>query len=194
MSAVEKAGIWLTGPMRAACDCGHQAVRSHIQCLRCHHFSCACSLSSGISHSFLLPRCTHVCLMLILLFSLTAAKFDAPGPFQEGASLLDLDFDPLKPDATVGKTPTPASQPAEAARAGAEAAGSEAAAGAEASKAEADSGSVNTSRDSSPFSPSHPFVTCGMAGLGKELLGKTHPCHQRSYSALIQGPVLLVAF
>lgn len=45
-------------------------------------------------------------------------------------------------------------QPAEAARAGAEAAGSEAAAGAEASKAEADSGSVNTSRDSNPFSPS----------------------------------------
>lgn len=51
-----------------------------------------------------------VCLTLILLFSLTAAKFDAPGPFQEGASLLDLDFDPIKPDATVGKTPTPASQ------------------------------------------------------------------------------------
>lgn len=48
--------------------------------------------------------------MLVLLFFLTAAKFDAPGPFQEGASLLDLDFDPIKPDATVGKTPTPASQ------------------------------------------------------------------------------------
>ncbi|KAM4897489.1 myc box-dependent-interacting protein 1 isoform 2-T2 [Sylvia borin] len=79
----------------------------------------------------------------------TPSQFDAPGPFQEGASLLDLDFDPIKPDATVGKTPTPASQslpwdlwePAEAARAGAEATGSEAAAGAEASKAEADSGS-----------------------------------------------------
>ncbi|XP_019145988.1 myc box-dependent-interacting protein 1 isoform X6 [Corvus cornix cornix] len=77
------------------------------------------------------------------------SQFDAPGPFQEGASLLDLDFDPIKPDATVGKTPTPASQslpwdlwePAEAAHAGAEAAGSEAAAGAEASKTEADSGS-----------------------------------------------------
>ena len=54
--------------------------------------------------------CARVCLMLILLFFLTAAKFDAPGPFQEGASLLDLDFDPIKPDATVGKTPTPASQ------------------------------------------------------------------------------------
>ncbi|XP_056352251.1 myc box-dependent-interacting protein 1 isoform X2 [Oenanthe melanoleuca] len=79
----------------------------------------------------------------------TPSQFDAPGPFQEGASLLDLDFDPIKPDATVGKAPTPASQslpwdlwePAEAARAGAEAAGSEAAAGAEASKTEADSGS-----------------------------------------------------
>lgn len=54
--------------------------------------------------------CVCACLMLILLFFLTAAKFDAPGPFQEGASLLDLDFDPIKPDATVGKTPTPASQ------------------------------------------------------------------------------------
>ncbi|XP_051478796.1 myc box-dependent-interacting protein 1 isoform X2 [Apus apus] len=71
----------------------------------------------------------------------TPSQFDAPGPFQEGASLLDLDFDPIKPDATVGKTPTPASQPAEAAHAGAEAAGSETAAGGEASKTEADSGS-----------------------------------------------------
>ncbi|KAM9011088.1 myc box-dependent-interacting protein 1 isoform 4-T4 [Guaruba guarouba] len=79
----------------------------------------------------------------------TPSQFDAPGPFQEGASLLDLDFDPIKPDATVGKTPTPASQslpwdlwePAEAAHAGAEAAGSEAAAGAEPSKTETDSGS-----------------------------------------------------
>uniref|UniRef100_A0A8C9FZF9 Bridging integrator 1 n=1 Tax=Pavo cristatus TaxID=9049 RepID=A0A8C9FZF9_PAVCR len=40
----------------------------------------------------------------------TPSQFDAPGPFQEGASLLDLDFDPIKPDATMGKTPTPASQ------------------------------------------------------------------------------------
>ncbi|KAM6071235.1 myc box-dependent-interacting protein 1 isoform 9-T9 [Chlamydotis macqueenii] len=79
----------------------------------------------------------------------TPSQFDAPGPFQEGASLLDLDFDPIKPDATVGKTPTPASQslpwdlwePAEAAHAGAEAAGSSSAAGAEASKTEGDSGS-----------------------------------------------------
>lgn len=64
-------------------------------------------------------------------------------------------------------------QPAEAAHAGAEAAGSEAAAGAEASKTEADSGSVRTSRDSSPFSPSHPFVIQQMweAGLGKKMGG-----------------------
>ncbi|KAM7153640.1 myc box-dependent-interacting protein 1 isoform 6-T6 [Macrochelys suwanniensis] len=42
----------------------------------------------------------------------TPSQFDAPGPFQEGASLLDLDFDPIKPDASpVGKTPTPAAQP-----------------------------------------------------------------------------------
>ncbi|KAM9123366.1 myc box-dependent-interacting protein 1 isoform 5-T5 [Pangshura tecta] len=41
----------------------------------------------------------------------TPSQFDAPGPFQEGASLLDLDFDPVKPDASpVGKTPTPATQ------------------------------------------------------------------------------------
>ncbi|XP_048725142.1 myc box-dependent-interacting protein 1 isoform X11 [Caretta caretta] len=39
------------------------------------------------------------------------SQFDAPGPFQEGASLLDLDFDPIKLDASpVGKTPTPATQ------------------------------------------------------------------------------------
>ncbi|XP_064021837.1 LOW QUALITY PROTEIN: myc box-dependent-interacting protein 1 [Pogoniulus pusillus] len=79
----------------------------------------------------------------------TPSQFDAPGPFQEGASLLDLDFDPIKPDATVGKNPTPASQSlpwdlwesAEAAHAGAEAVVSEVTAGAEASKTEADSGS-----------------------------------------------------
>ncbi|XP_060119239.1 myc box-dependent-interacting protein 1 isoform X6 [Heteronotia binoei] len=41
----------------------------------------------------------------------TPSQFDAPGPFQEGASLLDLDFDPLKPDnSPVGKSPTPAAQ------------------------------------------------------------------------------------
>ncbi|XP_077176699.1 myc box-dependent-interacting protein 1 isoform X8 [Paroedura picta] len=39
------------------------------------------------------------------------SQFDAPGPFQEGASLLDLDFDPIKPDnSPVGKSPTPAGQ------------------------------------------------------------------------------------
>ncbi|XP_038277735.1 myc box-dependent-interacting protein 1 isoform X5 [Dermochelys coriacea] len=93
----------------------------------------------------------------------TPSQFDAPGPFQEGASLLDLDFDPIKPDASpVGKTPTPATQslpwdlwepaetpPASAEPAGreappasAEAAGTEAGAGAEAPKMETDSGSA----------------------------------------------------
>ncbi|XP_053258731.1 myc box-dependent-interacting protein 1 isoform X8 [Podarcis raffonei] len=39
------------------------------------------------------------------------SQFDAPGPFQEGASLLDFDFDPIKPDnSPVGKSPTPAAQ------------------------------------------------------------------------------------
>ncbi|XP_060630057.2 myc box-dependent-interacting protein 1 isoform X6 [Anolis sagrei] len=39
------------------------------------------------------------------------SQFDAPGPFQEGASLLDLDFDPIKADnSSVGKSPTPAAQ------------------------------------------------------------------------------------
>jgi len=62
-------------------------------------------------------------------------------------------------------------QPAEAAHAGAEAAESEAAGGAEASKSDADSGSVSTLRDSSPFSPSHPFVIQQMweAGLGRDV-------------------------
>lgn len=62
-------------------------------------------------------------------------------------------------------------QPAEAAHAGAEAAGSEAAAGADASKTEADSGSVSPSRDSSPSSPADPFVIQQMweAGLGREM-------------------------
>ncbi|XP_078235783.1 myc box-dependent-interacting protein 1 isoform X23 [Pogona vitticeps] len=41
----------------------------------------------------------------------TPSQFDAPGPFQEGASLLDLDFDPIKPDnSPIGKSPTPAAQ------------------------------------------------------------------------------------
>ncbi|XP_034984399.1 myc box-dependent-interacting protein 1 isoform X11 [Zootoca vivipara] len=77
----------------------------------------------------------------------TPSQFDAPGPFQEGASLLDFDFDPIKPDnSPVGKSPTPAAQPTEAAPAGAEAAGKEAAAaGAEAAKTETDSGSASSS-------------------------------------------------
>ncbi|XP_048725135.1 myc box-dependent-interacting protein 1 isoform X3 [Caretta caretta] len=96
----------------------------------------------------------------------TPSQFDAPGPFQEGASLLDLDFDPIKLDASpVGKTPTPATQslpwdlwePAETAPASAEpagteappasaeAAGTEATAGAEAPKMETDSGSAPSS-------------------------------------------------
>ncbi|XP_048342324.1 myc box-dependent-interacting protein 1 isoform X4 [Sphaerodactylus townsendi] len=82
----------------------------------------------------------------------TPSQFDAPGPFQEGASLLDLDFDPIKPDnSPVGKSPTPAAQSlpwdlwesTEAASAGAEAAGKEA--GAEAAKTETDSGSASSS-------------------------------------------------
>ncbi|XP_062823412.1 myc box-dependent-interacting protein 1 isoform X4 [Anolis carolinensis] len=41
----------------------------------------------------------------------TPSQFDVPGPFQEGASLLDLDFDPIKADnSSVGKSPTPAAQ------------------------------------------------------------------------------------
>ncbi|XP_063144894.1 myc box-dependent-interacting protein 1 isoform X7 [Candoia aspera] len=41
----------------------------------------------------------------------TPSQFDAPGSFQEGASLLDLDFDPIKPNnSLVGKSPTPATQ------------------------------------------------------------------------------------
>ncbi|XP_077790699.1 myc box-dependent-interacting protein 1 isoform X14 [Podarcis muralis] len=77
----------------------------------------------------------------------TPSQFDAPGPFQEEASLLDFDFDPIKPDnSPVGKSPTPAAQPTEAAPAGAEAAGKEAAAaGAEAAKTETDSGSASSS-------------------------------------------------
>lgn len=104
-------GLVYSGTHATVRDYRHQAVRSHIRHLHCHHVFCACSLSSWISHTLsLLCARVCVCLMLVLLFFLTAAKFDAPGPFQEGASLLDLDFDPIKPDATVGKTPTPASQ------------------------------------------------------------------------------------
>ncbi|XP_051841660.1 myc box-dependent-interacting protein 1 isoform X5 [Antechinus flavipes] len=38
------------------------------------------------------------------------SQFDAPGPFQENASLLDLDFDPIPPIASPVKAPTPSGQ------------------------------------------------------------------------------------
>ncbi|XP_044525884.1 myc box-dependent-interacting protein 1 isoform X4 [Gracilinanus agilis] len=38
------------------------------------------------------------------------SQFDAPGPFQENASLLDLDFDPIPPVASPVKAPTPSGQ------------------------------------------------------------------------------------
>ena len=37
-------------------------------------------------------------------------KFEAPGPFSEQASLLDLDFEPLPPVASPVKAPTPSGQ------------------------------------------------------------------------------------
>ncbi|XP_042541081.1 myc box-dependent-interacting protein 1 isoform X1 [Dipodomys spectabilis] len=43
----------------------------------------------------------------------TPSQFEAPGPFSEQASLLDLDFDPLPPVASPVKAPTPSGQPAE---------------------------------------------------------------------------------
>ncbi|XP_036851873.2 myc box-dependent-interacting protein 1 isoform X2 [Manis javanica] len=43
----------------------------------------------------------------------TPSQFEAPGPFSEQASLLDLDFDPLPPAASPVKAPTPSGQPAE---------------------------------------------------------------------------------
>ncbi|XP_077812939.1 myc box-dependent-interacting protein 1 isoform X32 [Macaca mulatta] len=42
------------------------------------------------------------------------SQFEAPGPFSEQASLLDLDFDPLPPVTSPVKAPTPSGQPAEA--------------------------------------------------------------------------------
>ncbi|XP_038617176.1 myc box-dependent-interacting protein 1 isoform X6 [Tachyglossus aculeatus] len=49
----------------------------------------------------------------------TPSQFDAPGPFQEPASLLDFDFDPLRPIASPGKAPsTPSAQPADVAEVG----------------------------------------------------------------------------
>ncbi|XP_058404762.1 myc box-dependent-interacting protein 1 isoform X13 [Diceros bicornis minor] len=41
----------------------------------------------------------------------TPSQFEAPGPFSEQASLLDLDFDPLPPVASPMKAPTPSGQP-----------------------------------------------------------------------------------
>ncbi|KAM8788568.1 myc box-dependent-interacting protein 1 isoform 3-T3 [Rhynchonycteris naso] len=41
----------------------------------------------------------------------TPSQFEAPGPFSEQASLLDLDFDPLPPVASPVKAPMPSSQP-----------------------------------------------------------------------------------
>ncbi|XP_037704931.1 myc box-dependent-interacting protein 1 [Choloepus didactylus] len=40
----------------------------------------------------------------------TPSQFEAPGPFSEQASLLDLDFDPLPPVASPVKVPTPSAQ------------------------------------------------------------------------------------
>ncbi|XP_074190480.1 myc box-dependent-interacting protein 1 isoform X12 [Rhinolophus sinicus] len=41
----------------------------------------------------------------------TPSQFEAPGPFSEQASLLDLDFDPLPPAVSPVKVPTPTGQP-----------------------------------------------------------------------------------
>ncbi|KAM7104346.1 myc box-dependent-interacting protein 1 isoform 4-T4 [Molossus nigricans] len=41
----------------------------------------------------------------------TPSQFEAPGPFSEQASLLDLDFDPLPPVSSPVKAPTPSGQP-----------------------------------------------------------------------------------
>ncbi|XP_023597122.1 myc box-dependent-interacting protein 1 isoform X4 [Trichechus manatus latirostris] len=41
----------------------------------------------------------------------TPSQFEAPGPFSDQASLLDLDFDPLPPVASPVKAPTPSGQP-----------------------------------------------------------------------------------
>uniref|UniRef100_A0A2R9CNE7 Myc box-dependent-interacting protein 1 n=1 Tax=Pan paniscus TaxID=9597 RepID=A0A2R9CNE7_PANPA len=43
----------------------------------------------------------------------TPSQFEAPGPFSEQASLLDLDFDPLPPVTSPVKAPTPSGQPTE---------------------------------------------------------------------------------
>nr|XP_033800373.1 myc box-dependent-interacting protein 1 isoform X2 [Geotrypetes seraphini] len=67
----------------------------------------------------------------------TPSQFEAPGPLQEASSLLDLEFDPFKSDAsTAGKIVTSVSQPSEPAPHSPEAAGSEVAAGEKLSKTE----------------------------------------------------------
>ncbi|KAM6176069.1 myc box-dependent-interacting protein 1 isoform 4-T4 [Erethizon dorsatum] len=43
----------------------------------------------------------------------TPSQFEAPGPFSEQASLLDLDFDHIPPVASPVKAPTPSGQPTE---------------------------------------------------------------------------------
>ncbi|KAK2109172.1 hypothetical protein P7K49_014337 [Saguinus oedipus] len=54
-----------------------------------------------------LPGVRAPSLTLTASSSAAAAKFEAPGPFSEQASLLDLDFDPLPPVTSPVKAPTP---------------------------------------------------------------------------------------
>lgn len=54
--------------------------------------------------------CVPCAFFLSLTAFLSAAKFEAPGPFSEQASLLDLDFDPLPPVSSPVKAPTPSGQ------------------------------------------------------------------------------------
>ena len=56
------------------------------------------------------PRLSACCPSLTAFLFAAAAKFEAPGPFSEQASLLDLDFDPLPPVASPVKAPTPSGQ------------------------------------------------------------------------------------
>lgn len=57
-----------------------------------------------------LPGVRAPSLTLTASSSAAAAKFEAPGPFSEQASLLDLDFDPLPPVTSPVKAPTPSGQ------------------------------------------------------------------------------------
>lgn len=59
------------------------------------------------------PLCTRHRSNLLLTASFlcyAVTKFEAPGPFSEQASLLDLDFEPLPPVASPVKAPTPSGQ------------------------------------------------------------------------------------